>query len=40
MGGIDLMDMLVELYRIDLKAKRYYLRIIFHLIDIAVVNSW
>lgn len=40
MGGVDLMDMLVELYRIDIKAKRYYLRIIFHLIDIAVVNSW
>lgn len=40
MGGVDLMDMLVELYRIDIKAKRYYLRIIFNLIDIAVVNSW
>jgi len=40
MGGVDLMDMLVELYIIDIKAKRYYLRIIFHLIDIAVVNSW
>lgn len=40
MGGIDLHDMLVELYRINMKCKRYYLKIIFHLIDMCVVNSW
>lgn len=40
MGGVDLLDMLVALYRINLRAKRYYLRIIFHLIDICVVNGW
>lgn len=40
MRGVDLMDMLVELYRIDIRVKRFYVRIVFHLIDVAVVNSW
>ena len=40
MGGVDLHDMLVALYRINIRAKRYYLRIIFHLIDMCVVNAW
>lgn len=40
MGVVDLHNMLVELYRINIKCKRYYLRIIFHMIDMCVVNSW
>lgn len=40
MGGVDLNDMLVELYRINIKVRRYYLRIIFHIIDVCIVNSW
>lgn len=40
MGNVDLHDMLVELYRTDIRSKRFYLRIIFHLVDMAVVNSW
>lgn len=40
MGGVDLHDMLVELYRTDIRVKRYYLRIIFHLLDMCVVNAW
>lgn len=40
MGGVDLNDMLVALYHIDIRSKRYYLRIIFHLIDISIVNAW
>lgn len=38
-GGIDLHDMLVELYRIDIRV-RFYLRIVFHIIDMCVVNAW
>lgn len=34
MGGVDLHDMLVELYRVDIRVKRYHLRIVFHLIDV------
>lgn len=40
MGGIDLHDMLVELYRVDIRVKRFYLCIIYHLLDMCVVNSW
>lgn len=40
MGGVDLLDMLVSLYRINVRSQKYYLKIIFHLIDLAVVNAW
>lgn len=40
MGGVDLNDMLVSLYRIKLGVKRYYLRIVYHFIDICIVNAW
>lgn len=40
MGAIDLHDMLVEIYRTDIKCKRYYIRIIFHIVDMCIVNSW
>ncbi|KAL1466035.1 hypothetical protein MTO96_042988, partial [Rhipicephalus appendiculatus] len=40
MGGVDLCNMLVELYRCDIRGRRYYLRIVFHIIDICVVNAW
>lgn len=40
MGGVDLNDMLVALYRTKIGVKRYYLRIVFHLLDICIVNAW
>jgi hypothetical protein len=40
MGAVDLHDMLVELYRTNIKGRRFYLRIIFHLINMACVNAW
>ncbi|CAF4676307.1 unnamed protein product, partial [Rotaria magnacalcarata] len=40
MGGVDLVDMLVSLYRINVRSKKYYIKIIFHLIDLSVVNAW
>lgn len=40
MGGIDLHDMLVELYHVNIRIRRYYLRIVYHLLDMCVVNSW
>lgn len=36
--GVD--DMLVSLYRTKIGVKRYYFRIVFHLIDICIVNAW
>jgi len=38
MGGVDLNDMLVALYRTNIGVKRYYLRIVFHLMDISTVE--
>lgn len=40
MGDIDLMDMLMELYRVKIRKKRGYLRVISHLLDICIVNAW
>ncbi|XP_018020808.1 piggyBac transposable element-derived protein 3-like [Hyalella azteca] len=40
MGGVDLCDMLIELYRIDFKSKKWYMRIFLYLLDMSVVNSW
>ncbi|XP_049809319.1 piggyBac transposable element-derived protein 2-like [Schistocerca nitens] len=40
MGAVDLHDMLVALYRSNIGVKRFYLRIVFHLLDMCVVNAW
>eukprot|EP00794_Sanderia_malayensis_P000928 gene928-235_t len=40
MRGIDLADMLIALYRMRIKTKRWYLSLIFHSVDIAKVNAW
>ncbi|KAJ8887651.1 hypothetical protein PR048_013869 [Dryococelus australis] len=40
MGDVDLLDGLVSYYRIKIRSKKYYHRLIFHFINMAVVNSW
>ena len=40
MGGIDLADMLVEMCRTHLQTRKWYIRILWWLIDTAVCNSW
>lgn len=40
MGGVDLADMLIELYRTPLKSKRYYLKLFAQLLDISINNAW
>ena len=40
MGGVDLADMLIALYRISCKTHRWYIKVFWHLVDIAKVNSW
>lgn len=40
MGGVDLADMLIALYRCKIKTKRWYLILLFHAVDIAKVNAW
>ncbi|XP_039276089.1 piggyBac transposable element-derived protein 3-like [Nilaparvata lugens] len=40
MGGVDLADMLVALYRTGFKTHRWYLAIFSQLLDISVNNGW
>lgn len=40
MGGVDKCDMLLSLYRNQQKSKKWYRRIIFHLLDLCIVNAW
>jgi hypothetical protein len=40
MGGVDTLDSLLGLYRIRVRSKKYYHRIFYHVVDLAVVNSW
>ena len=40
MGGVDLADMLISLYRTTIKTKRWYVKVLFHCVDIAKVNGW
>ncbi|XP_049772359.1 piggyBac transposable element-derived protein 2-like [Schistocerca cancellata] len=40
MGGVDPLDSLIALYRIKIRSKKWYLRIVFHLLDLTVVNAW
>ena len=40
MGGVDLADMLIFLYRIPFKTKQWYLKVFFHCLDIGTVSAW
>ena len=39
-GGVDLMDSLIALYKINIRSKKWHHSIFFHFLDVAVVNSW
>lgn len=40
MGGIDLSDMLVHLYKTPMKSRRWYLPLFGYIIDVSIVNAW
>ena len=40
MGGVDLLDGLLSLYRIHIRSKKWYHKLLYHFFDIAVVQSW
>ena len=40
MGGVDKIDMLIALYRIFFKSKKWYHRIFWHMVDECVCNAW
>ena len=40
MGGVDLLDCLTALYKAKIKTRRWYIYILYHTINMAVVTSW
>ncbi|KAF9409550.1 hypothetical protein HW555_011115 [Spodoptera exigua] len=40
MGGVDLADMLISLYKTPFKSRRWYLAIFSQMLDICVNNAW
>ena len=40
MGGVDLFDMLMALYKMDHKSRTWYRRIFFWVLNVATVNGW
>ena len=40
MGGVDTLDMLVALHPIPFRSKKWYIRIVWRIFDLMVINSW
>lgn len=40
MGGVDLCDMLLALYRIKLGTRKWYMHIVYYCIGVSIVNAW
>ena len=40
MGGVDRCNMMLSFYRNTMKSRKWYKRLIFHLIDLCCVNAW
>ena len=40
MGGVDLCDMLLALYRVRLRSCKYYMHIVYYCIGISITNGW
>ena len=40
MGGVDLADCLLSLYRIPVHSKKYYHKLIFHMTDMTINQAW
>lgn len=40
MGGVDLNDSLQSLFRIHTRSKKYYHKLLFHVLDVTVLNCW
>ncbi|KAJ8409212.1 hypothetical protein AAFF_G00242330 [Aldrovandia affinis] len=40
MGGVDLLDSLIALYRNKIRSKKWYHRLVFHFLDMIIVTAW
>lgn len=39
-GGVDVSDQMIALYEFDRRIYKWWKRILFHLFDVAIVNSY
>ncbi|XP_062843269.1 piggyBac transposable element-derived protein 3-like [Trichomycterus rosablanca] len=40
MGGVDILDSLIALYRTKVRSKKWYHRLFFHMMDMIMVEAW
>ncbi|XP_066941424.1 piggyBac transposable element-derived protein 2-like [Macrobrachium rosenbergii] len=40
MGGVDLLDSLLALYRIGLRSKKWYHKFLWHFLDVMLIQAW
>ncbi|KAK4300288.1 hypothetical protein Pmani_027505 [Petrolisthes manimaculis] len=40
MGGVDLLDSLLPLYRISLRSKKWYHKLLWHFMDMLLIQAW
>nr|XP_033947791.1 piggyBac transposable element-derived protein 2-like [Pseudochaenichthys georgianus] len=40
MGGVDILDSLIALYRTKIRSRKWYHKIVFHMMDFTLVNEW
>jgi len=40
MGSVDLLDQMLQYYRINIRTKKWTLRVIMHFVDLALVAAW
>lgn len=40
MGGVDLADMLMELYKINHRSRKWYIRVFYWCLGTSVINAW
>uniref|UniRef100_A0A1S4KQE1 PiggyBac transposable element-derived protein domain-containing protein n=2 Tax=Ixodes scapularis TaxID=6945 RepID=A0A1S4KQE1_IXOSC len=40
MGGVDLLNYLIEFYKFPIKSRRWYLHLFYHTLMIATVSAW
>ena len=40
MGGVDLLDRLIGIYRIKMRPRKWYMRLFYHILKIVIINAW
>ncbi|OWR45080.1 hypothetical protein KGM_211711 [Danaus plexippus plexippus] len=40
MGDVDLIDSIMGIYKIQLRSKRWQIRLFYHYLDLTMANAW